>query len=323
MCAVCRQLLLVAIVASLTIAASAPSTWNSRHGTFASRAAAFAQRTLSRFAFGSCAKGEAALAPLMVRAVRENAEVWIWGGDAIYADVRTSPLPGFFAMAPLAQIASLYEARRAEAAYAALASRIPVLGMYDDHESLNNCDGTLPLKRETKELYLKYILDEPADSPLWAPDRGAYVVHTFGQLPQQVKIVLLDVRYDIRATDCFALSHGSAARSYHRVMGGDALGADQWAYLERELRHSDAALHFVVSPIQVMAFDKFVQEKMSAQGDSYVRLARLLNSLAGVVFLSGDVHTSGFIQSGCGFSYMVTEFTSSGACVTRACELGD
>lgn len=269
-------------------------------------AAAASPAPLRRFAFGSCAKSPQALAALLQRVPRPL-DFWLWAGDAVYNDHRLGP--GRFEAASAHEMQANYAARSAEPTYAALAASTRVLGIMDDHEGVNNMDGSEPRKEEFKQLFLDF-LGEPATSERRQTGRGAYASYTWGTQPQeQAKLLLLDVRYDSDADD--------------------VLGAAQWMWLEREVASSQAAVHFVVSPIQVLGVDKLAFEKIAAHGDSYLRLARLLRGLRGVIFLSGDVHMSGcatrvggtavrthshrsFMQSTCGYSYRVTEFTSSG-----------
>lgn len=207
-------------------------TWNGLHckkeGGCANE---FAGMELTRIAWGSCAKGTSDLAPMMSSVAREGAQLWLWAGDAIYADVKTSRLPGFFRANSLENVTALYRARLEEPTYRDFVDHTPVIGIYDDHEIVNNCDRTAPLRNEFKNLFLDF-LDEPSGSERRLPNRGAYTVHSFGTgTRREVKFVLLDVRYD-------------------RDPGADMLGAHQWAWLEETLKDSKAAIHFIVAPVQ-------------------------------------------------------------------------
>lgn len=179
-------------------------------------------------------------------------------------------------MNSLETIKTIYDARAGERVYESFASRTPIIGIYDDHEGLNNWDATLPLKRQVKKLFLDFI-QEPLDSDRRRDDRGAYWVHWFGKAPNRVAILLLDVRFD-------------------RIHGGDLFGDAQMRYLEESLSDSDAQIHFVLSPIQVLGTDKWGQEKVF--GESYVRLAKVLRFFFFFsIFQSRlDVHASSSIS---------------------------
>lgn len=103
--------------------------------------------------------------------------------------------------------------------------------------------------------------------------KGAYAAYTYGPLGKRVKIILLDVRY-------------------HRSFDTDPLGEEQWAWLERALRQSDAQLHLIGSGIQILPHDKVLIEKWAQYPAARARLLRLLRDTcsSGLVLLSGDVH---------------------------------
>ena len=71
------------------------------------------------------------------------------------------------------------------------------------------------------------------------------------------------------------------------------LGEAQWSWLERELQENsndNNTVHIIVSSIQVLTTNPFV-ESWGHFPDELVRLLRLLNNnLSGVILLSGDVH---------------------------------
>jgi alkaline phosphatase D len=164
-----------------------------------------------------------------------------------------------------------------------------VVGVWDDHDfGLNDAGAEFALREDSRRLFLEF-LGEPRDSKRWGR-RGLYASHSFAG--GRLKVVMLDVRYERR--------------------DGVAIGEEQWAWLERELADETADVVLLVSPIQVLVFDRALQEKFSQHFASYERLAGLLRRRRGVVLLSGDVHMSSFLRSDCGLSYNVTEFTSSG-----------
>ena len=57
---------------------------------------------------------------------------------------------------------------------------------------------------------------------------------------QRIKFILIDTRYNREFPDDKA----------------DMLGAEQWTWLEEQLRTTDADINFVISSIQVIPHDK-------------------------------------------------------------------
>jgi len=125
---------------------------------------------------------------------------------------------------------------------------------------------------------------------------------------QQVKVILLDTRYhrepyfipSIGGTEIpFAAVIAAVTRFIVSLTGwaseypGDVLGEEQWTWLESELRHSDASIHVVVSSIQVLTSNPFV-ESWGHFPASKVRLIELFRQqqTKGLILLSGDVHFS-------------------------------
>ena len=130
---------------------------------------------------------------------------------------------------------SLYKQQRARPEYAALVAETRVLGIWDDHDYGKNDAGSEYPKRVESQAALLDFLDEPTDSPR-RQRRGTYESYEFGSGNERVKVILLDARY-------------------HRDRPGrdaDTLGDEQWAWFEKELGSSTAALTIVASSYQVL-----------------------------------------------------------------------
>jgi len=219
-----------------------------------------------RLAFGSCSRADRPQ-PFWdaVRALRP--EVWCWAGDNIYADTTD-----------MERMRALYAEQKAVPGYAALVSEATtvVVGTWDDHDfGKNDAGREYPMRRESQGALLDF-LGEPADSPRRAQE-GVYGARTFGEAPRQVKVILLDTRY-----------HRDPIGS-----NGTILGEPQWAWLERELTGSKAALHLVVSSIQVLAEEHRFEKWSNFPAERQRLLERIASTgVRGVVFLSGDRHHS-------------------------------
>ena len=95
------------------------------------RATLDSNRTIQRIAFGSCNKQWKAQ-PIWDVIMNRHADVWIWLGDAIYADspvVLTIRRPG-----SLEDVARGYTKQLANANYSRFISHVPILGVWDDHD---------------------------------------------------------------------------------------------------------------------------------------------------------------------------------------------
>jgi alkaline phosphatase D len=215
-----------------------------------------------RIAFGSC-NDSRAMQPIWGPIRVREPDLWIWLGDNVYADTDDMTV-----------MRQLYDALRAEPGYAALRRQTRVIGTWDDHDyGRNNAGNEFPRRAEAQQVLLDF-LDEPQRSPRRA-QQGVYASYDFGVPPQTVRVILLDTRY-------------------HREPPGptaDILGAVQWAWLEQQLRDSQAAVHVIGSSIQVIA-DEHRFEKWANFPAARARLLRLIAQSAArnVVIISGDRH---------------------------------
>jgi alkaline phosphatase D len=179
-------------------------------------------------------------------------------------------------------------------AYASFVATTPLLGIWDDHDYGRNDGGQEypeTLKYASKTALLDF-LGTPADSPR-RQRPGIYDARICGPVGQRVQILLLDGRW-------FRALPGSHA-AY--------LGADQWAWLEEQLRQP-AELRIVCSGIQVVAeghpYEGWI--RFPAERD---RLLHLLRRSGPSVILSGDRHIgelSGWNHDG----GLIPDLTSSG-----------
>lgn len=240
---------------------------------------------LERIAFGSCAKFGTPQ-PIWEAVQGFQPDLWIWMGDCYYGDSIDPDV--------LADKASKQKAVRG---YADLRENCPVIGVWDDHDyGMNNGGIEYPAKEVSQKAFLDF-LDEPLDSDRRS-QKGVYWSYEYGEGSRKVQVILLDVRY---------------FRDSPRGLNPDMLGDAQWAWLEECLDDSDAAVHFIVSGIQVLQEDHRY-EKWANFPASRKRLLNLAEEKAKglVVFLSGDRHIGELAQLEYGISRKrLTEVTSS------------
>jgi len=229
---------------------------------------------LDRIAFGSC-NGQDEPQPLWSNIRRHDPDLWIWLGDNIYADTRD-----------MQTMAQKYAKQRARPEYQKLLATTRVIGTWDDHDYGENDAGRYYPKRDSSQQLFLDFMGVPADHPRRERE-GVYSAHTYGPPGQRVKVILLDTRYH---RDSLAAAPDSSWH-YKARASGDFLGATQWAWLENELRTSDAQLHIIGSSIQVIP-EQHGWEKWANFPQARQRLFDTIrrSGAPGVILLSGDRH---------------------------------
>ncbi|MCB9644217.1 MAG: alkaline phosphatase family protein [Myxococcales bacterium] len=244
--------------------------------------------SLFRVGFGSCNKQDADQSYWSTISSK-GPKLWIWGGDIIYADTRD-----------MNELQQDYQKLKSAPAYKSFAEKVPIIGIWDDHDYGENDAGKeYPKKVESQQHFLDFM-GEPQDSPR-RKQQGVYTAYEYPVGQRKLKVILLDTRYD------------------REQAGGTLLSEAQWTWLEQTLKDSKADLHFLVSSSQVLREDTdkdtWVQYPKSRD-----RLFGLLKTYKtpGVVLLTGDIHVGEISKSEkTGLTYPVYEFTSSGLTHTR------
>jgi alkaline phosphatase D len=261
-----------------------------------SSTALLAQSTTT-IAFGSCSDEDDTV-QLWREVVQQKPELWIWLGDNIYADTTVR-----------AVIKSKYDRQKNHPGYQKLLATCPVIGTWDDHDyGLNDSGKEYPMKKQSKELLLDF-LDIPQDAEVRRHE-GIYSSYTLGKGERKVKVILLDTRY-FRDT----LQKSTRPNERYRISDkGDMLGEEQWAWLENELQHSDAAINIIGSSVQFIP-TQHGYEKWMNLSSSRERMLDLLKkySTKKTFFISGDRHIAELSRLKVkGLPYALYDFTSSG-----------
>lgn len=243
-------------------------------------------KSVTSFAFGSCNK-QYLPQPLWKHIVAESPDLFLWTGDVVYADTED-----------MGKLSQIYASQLRQAEYSRfLQSKIPVIGVWDDHDyGQNNGDRSFKPRKESQALFLDFIGEAP-NSPRREQD-GIYTVHSFGSGKGSTRFLLLDTR-----------SHRS-----HPKGGEDAdlLGEAQWKWLETELQKKVEGVTFVVSSIQILPKEqKF--EKWTNFPKSHARLLSLIEQSpsSNIVLISGDRHFAELTKQKIG-QKEIFEITSSG-----------
>ncbi len=250
-------------------------------------------------AFGSCNKTELEN-PFWDDIIALDPDLWIWGGDNIYADTPD-----------MDKMRAMYRSQQEVPGYRALAGSTPVIGTWDDHDyGLNDGGREFAVREESQQAFLDF-LGVPPDSPRRQRE-GVYTSHTYRHPRGKVKVIVLDTRYF--RTPLRDDPSGEKRYIPHAFGEGTLLGEAQWTWLEGELRESDADFNVLVSSIQVLSgehgfetwgnFPHEVQRLLRLIGDSGAK---------GVMVLSGDRHISEFSRRDTEpLPYPLVDFTSSG-----------
>jgi len=241
--------------------------------------------TFSTIAFGSCNKHSEAQ-PLWLEIEKNNPDLWIWLGDIIYGDT-----------SDMAVMNQMYNQQLQNEAYQNIISKVPVLGVWDDHDyGVNNGGIEWRAKKESQKALLDF-LNVLSNAPQRKRE-GIYSSYEFGSNDKKVKVILLDTRYfrDQPYTD------------------GSILGDKQWQWLEKEIANNDAAVTLIGNGIQVIP-EEHRFEKWQNFPKERQRLFDLIekSNLANVILLSGDRHIGEVSKIEIGENKMpLYEVTSSG-----------
>ncbi|WP_066507680.1 alkaline phosphatase D family protein [Rufibacter sp. DG15C] len=257
-------------------------------------APANAQTPLVTLALGSCNSTERDQ-PLWTEILKNNPQLWIWLGDNIYGDTEDMRV-----------LKAKYNQQKQHPDYQNLYQQIPVIGVWDDHDyGRNNAGKEYPFKVQSARLFWDF-LDEPAKSPN-RKHKGVYSSHTYGPVGKQVKVLLLDGRYNRDSLMGQEPKYGENKK-------GDLLGEAQWRWLERELRNSKAQFHLIGTGLQIIPNDHGY-ERWGNFPKARTRLFNLIakTKAANVILLSGDRHFAEISRmTWPGVPYPIFEFTSSG-----------
>ncbi|NND16458.1 MAG: alkaline phosphatase family protein, partial [Eudoraea sp.] len=141
-------------------------------------------------------------------------DIWIWGGDNIYADTDD-----------MAKMRKMYEEQKAIPGYAKLISEVPIIGSWDDHDYGKNDGGSDYVSREGSQSAFLDFMGVPADSPR-RNQKGIYTYHDYRAAGKKIRVIVLDTRY-FRT----ALTPGTGDARYQPNPSGEGelLGESQWA----------------------------------------------------------------------------------------------
>ncbi|AQS93326.1 alkaline phosphatase [Polaribacter sp. BM10] len=250
-------------------------------------------------AFGSCNKQY--VENLLWKEIKKNKpNLWIWGGDNIYADTHN-----------LVKLKEDYATQKNQKGYLDLVKNIPVMATWDDHDyGINDSGEESPNKVEAQKAFLDFFNVDANDSR--RNQKGIYHTETFKTAKGTIKVFTLDTRYFRTAlTDDNETKKRYKPNTYGK---GTVLGDQQWDWLTKELKNSNADFNIIVSSIQVLS-QEHGYETWGNFPHEVDKLKQIItNSKAkGVLLLSGDRHISEFSKIEVkDLNYPLIDFTSSG-----------
>jgi len=273
-------------------------------------------RTLTRIAFGSCAKSDKPQ-PIWDAVLAARPDLFIFLGDNVYLDTRDP-----------AVMRRKYAELAAQSGFQRLkASGIPILAIWDDHDfGENDAGADYPMKEESRRQFLDFF-DAPADSPRRTRD-GIYTAHVFGPPGRRVQVILPDLRWN--RTPLVSLELGGQdydAWVEKRAEAGEPtpgpyarnpemtatqLGETQWRWLEEQLS-VPADVRVFGSSLQVLADFAGWEGWINFAHDHQRLIAAIRDRKAdGLICLSGDTHYGEISRLDVNTPYPLWDITSSG-----------
>jgi len=239
--------------------------------------------------------------PLWKPIIDTHPDVFIWGGDNIYADTDD-----------MEKMKNDYNKILNNPDYVKLESITTVIGTWDDHDYGKNDAGVEWNKKvEAQQLFLDFI-KIPKDD-IRRIREGVYHSQIFNSENGSIKVILLDTRY-FRSPLKRSTVKGRRFESWGENDSVTILGEIQWKWLEEELQDNTTNFTIIVSSIQFLA-DEHDWEKWGNYPSEVKKMyQKIIDAKANNIFiLSGDRHLAEFSVAYIeGLSYPLIDFTTSG-----------
>ncbi|MBT8312605.1 MAG: alkaline phosphatase family protein, partial [Flavobacteriaceae bacterium] len=255
-----------------------------------------AAEQILNIAFGSCNKHDLEN-HLWDDILSLKPDLWIWGGDNIYADTDD-----------MSVMRRMYQAQDSVPGYRKLLLNVPILGTWDDHDyGLNDGGVEFTAKAKSQQVFLDFL--KVPENDVRRTRQGIYKAHDYKLDGGSVKILVLDTRYFRSPLIKDTLTN----KRYIPDLSGEAtvLGDEQWNWLEEQLKTSRADFNLIVSSIQFLSNE----HGFECWGNFPAEVSKMEAMIAasgarGVIILSGDRHISEFSSKNIpGLPYPLLDFT--------------
>jgi len=253
-----------------------------------------------RLVFASC-NDQDREQPLWKPIIENEPNLFIWGGDNVYADTDD-----------MSKMKADYDKVWANSDYKTLAEQTLITGTWDDHDYGKNDAGVDWEHKEAAQTILLDFLKVP-ENDIRRSREGVYTSEMYTTPKGSIKLILLDTR---TFRDSLKKSEDPNLRydAWEGSEGGTILGEVQWNWLEKELQDDSANFTLIVTSIQFLN-DQHGWEKWGNHPSEVTKMKEMLVAAKAknVVLLSGDRHMAeisvGEIE---GLQYPLIDFTSSG-----------
>ncbi len=274
---------------------------------------------LSKILIGSCLDEEKGESAAMMSLASENADLFLMVGDNVYGDRDGRAYTNN--QADLDEVKESFADLAAREDFQKVRASVPMMVAWDDHDyGANDAGKEFPFRGLAERIHETFWGLEDEDVGQWP---GTYYARSFGPEGQRVQVIMLDTRFfrsGLTPTDEWGTK---GKERYLPAPAGsmqDMLGAAQWTWLENQLQQP-ADIRLIASSIQVMP-TVHGWEAWSTMPDERQRLFNLIKKTeaTGVVFLSGDRHTSFIYEEAGVLPYAAHELTASSLNVSFATE---
>ena len=265
---------------------------------------------LSTILIGSCLDEEKGPSAALMSLASEDADLFLMVGDNVYGDRDGRAYSSN--EADLDELKESFADLAAREDFQNVRATLPMMVAWDDHDfGANDAGKEFPFRGLAERIHEVFWGLEKEDVGQWP---GTYYARTFGPEGQRTQVIMLDTRFfrsSLTPTDEWG---AKGKERYIPAPSGsmqDMLGAAQWTWLENQLQQP-ADIRLIASSIQVMATAHGF-EAWSTLPDERQRLFDLIGKTeaTGVVFLSGDRHTSFIYEEADILPYAANELTSS------------
>lgn len=264
-------------------------------------------KLVTKIAFGSCVDQDKPV-PIFDTMAALKPDLLLLLGDNMYADldksVKVTPQLIREKYQQMAKVPGFIKLKAASA---------HILGTWDDHDYGKNDAGAEWEHKDAAQKEFHDFFGTPQDDPR-RKQKGIYRAEIYGPVGKRVQVIMLDTRYFRSPLKKGPFNPTLRYAPYLANNDPDAtmLGADQWKWLEAQLK-KPAEVRLLVSSVQVISEEHLFEKWMTIPKERE-KLYALLNSTgaSGVVVLSGDRHLAEISVDTKVLSYPLYDITSSG-----------
>lgn len=274
-------------------------------------------QVISEILVASCLDEEKGPSAAMQSIAGEGADLFLMIGDNVYGDRDGRAYANN--EADLDEVRESFADLAKREDFQAVRAAVPMMVAWDDHDyGANDAGREFPFKGLAERIHETFWGLDDQDVGQWP---GTYYSRSFGPEGQRVQVIMLDTRFFRTALTPTDEYGAKGKERYIPAPTGsmqDMLGAAQWTWLENQLQ-KPADIRILASSIQVMP-TTHGWEAWSTMPEERARLFGLIRETGatGVIFASGDRHTSFLYKEEGVLPYTAGELTASSLNVSFA-----